>query len=242
MKGLLFQAESVRQILAGAKTQTRRVMRPQPVMERGLLWWRWSKHYGCARDDRPGEPSDEWLAHAPYRVDESVCVKETWAPADVLFDGVERDPAQCIAYRADQTARYCQNSLTERWVDADTRNWGWSHLKWRSPLMMPAWASRVQLRIERVRVERVDAISEEDARAEGFDPVPAHGEWAGPRETGGHWSARKAFHDAWIAMHGAESWGRDWVWVYDFVREEKSKYVIAIPSLRSPPAESRRER
>jgi hypothetical protein len=91
--------------------------------------------------------------------------------------------------------------------------------KWTPSIHMPRCAARIWLRVERVRVERACDISEVDAQAEGFDPV--HGEWAGPREEGRHWSARKPFHDAWISMYGRAAW-QSWCWVYDFSRIEVS--------------------
>lgn len=78
--------------------------------------------------------------------------------------------------------------------------------------------SRATLRIERVWVQRLRDITEEEARAEGFDPAPVHGEWAGPREAGGHWSARKPLAETWGRIYRRRGLGWDanpWVWAYE---------------------------
>lgn len=216
MKGLIFTAESVRGILAGTKTQTRRIIaQAQHNLVPGA---RLVRMY----DDGSAVWGDGHRFRAPLRVGDTAYVKETWAPADSLLDAVGRVPAQCIAYR-DETARYCRDSVLNDWTRVDTRNWGWSKIKWRSPLMMPEWASRATLRITDVRVQRASAISEDDARAEGFQPDQTVAEWVGitrPRSPeqlreAGLCTAADRFLDAWTDMHGEQA--RDaWVWAYTF--------------------------
>ena len=77
---------------------------------------------------------------------------------------------------------------------------------------MPRWASRITLRITDVRVERLQNISEDDARAEG---------WPGPiTETGFPIAAPLAwFANVWTSINGPGAWDDNpWVWVIEFER------------------------
>lgn len=81
---------------------------------------------------------------------------------------------------------------------------------------MPRWASRITLKITDVRVERVQDISEVDAKAEGADPMPVRFKMPAPPEgnTGTH---QAGFHKLWNSIHGPDAWNRnDWVWVLEF--------------------------
>lgn len=95
--------------------------------------------------------------------------------------------------------------------------------KWTPSLHMPRWASRILLEITDVRVERLNAISEEDARAEGIidggclncgEPEPCG--CANPEP-----DATDAFAYLWQSIYGQESWNANpWVWVISFERIE----------------------
>lgn len=86
--------------------------------------------------------------------------------------GEECDPPRVVAYRADQTARqYGIGGEPDSWLpvpDYDVAQWNWSRIKWRSPMFMPRWASRLTLDVLSVRAERLQEITEEDALAEGM--------------------------------------------------------------------------
>jgi hypothetical protein len=105
---------------------------------------------------------------------------------------------------------------------------GWdrseSGIRWRPSIHMPRWASRITLEIAAVRVERLQDISEDDARAEGItdggclncgNPEPC--ECASPEP-----SARDAFCYLWHQIHGCNSWHTNpWVWVVEFHRSSQ---------------------
>jgi hypothetical protein len=88
----------------------------------------------------------------------------------------------------------------------------WSS-RYRSPRFLPRWASRITLRITDVRVERLQDITEDDARAEGCDPV-VHPDGAvdcGTRKT--------TFAGLWNKINGPGAWDANpWVWVVSFER------------------------
>jgi hypothetical protein len=79
---------------------------------------------------------------------------------------------------------------------------------------MPRWASRITLRIKDIRVERLQDISEDDARAEGVTPLDyaAHHVAAGC-------GARIAFEQLWNKINSPGAWeANPWVWVVSFER------------------------
>ena len=147
---IIMTGDSVRAILGGRKTQTRRVIKPQPT----------------AVDEMYG-PNKYWLKmdtytitehHCPYgRVGDRLWVRETWHHA-----GPERTPGY-VSYRADgEFMEYYKKQ----------------GYKWRPSIFMPRWASRLTLEVVSVRVERVQEISSKDAIAEGVEyDVSKPGGW-----------------------------------------------------------------
>jgi hypothetical protein len=76
---------------------------------------------------------------------------------------------------------------------------------------MPRWASRIQLEITAVRVERLQDISEEQAQAEGAPPLTVKLKKLATR------AYRMGFIDLWCRINGDESWDANpWVWVVEF--------------------------
>jgi hypothetical protein len=89
--------------------------------------------------------------------------------------------------------------------------------KWTPSIHMPRWASRIDLEVTAVRVERVQDISEEDARKEGVTPM----EYEGMEHPDNPWMSaqahRDAFRDLWQSIYS--NWDANpFVWVYEFRR------------------------
>lgn len=83
--------------------------------------------------------------------------------------------------------------------------------KWFPSIHMPRWASRIQLEITDIRVERLQDISEEDALAEGTTPAYIGNGLSEMYIT--------AFKELWCEINGADSWNENpWVWVVEFER------------------------
>jgi len=181
---IIFSGPMVRAILAGKKTQTRRVVR-WPIVSNGIAFDRELGDIVCRCDYLP--PSEMlmqvrrgkqrydvarcegWEFECPYGAPgDTLWVRETWRPHH------DENLSTCVQFRADLGVRkptlwsereghWCEDRIDET--------------RWRSPLFMPRWASRLSLRVLSVRVERLQEISEEDAISEGCTPAPRHGWW-----------------------------------------------------------------
>jgi hypothetical protein len=89
--------------------------------------------------------------------------------------------------------------------------------RWRPSIHMPRWASRITLEITDVRVERLQDISEADAKAEGVsmpDGTPTPPDF---------WSYQQEFRHLWEQINGPGSWNANpfWVWVIEFKKLEQ---------------------
>jgi hypothetical protein len=93
---------------------------------------------------------------------------------------------------------------------------GQSPLPWKPSIFMPRWASRITLEIVKVRVERVQEISDEDISAEGMEAI-------GPFVSIHSQIKRSNFIDRWNSINAKRgfSWGSNpWVWVIEFKKVE----------------------
>lgn len=201
-RGMIFNAEMVRAILDGRKTQTRRPIkwkqtRFTEIAERddGSLW-PWAED--CERG------GDIWFA-CPYgEIGDRIWVRETFRVHSRATD------VATLVYRAS-----VRNSWTEQThrVPIAVCDKPATPEKWTPSIHMPRWASRILLEITDVRVERLRDLSEEDAKSEGITP-PAGGVLPG-------WEYRINFRDLWMDIYGADSWeANPWVWVIEFKRVE----------------------
>lgn len=191
----LFSYAMVRAILAGQKTVTRRVVKPPHDF---LL---------------AGGAKLEHLARVPFAVGDRLWVRETW--------GLRRHHDVTDWNRASvKGVRF-----RDEWVLDYRADWGPSQEAcfWRPSIHMPRWASRLTLAVTDVRAERLQNITEEQAKAEGitgpFDVgyqayrIPDDSK---PRFS----SARAAFECLWDSINGkrgGRAWAYNpWVWAVSF--------------------------
>jgi hypothetical protein len=145
---IIFSGESIRAILDGHKTQTRRVIKPQPP--EGYVFQSVGTHAAFANPERPKAHQNEWvLVRSPYGgvAENRLWVRETWRPCYCQKCQRNEIPVHEIEYRAD----------------------GDDPHGWKPSIHMPRWASRITLRITAVRVERLQDIKTEDIKAEGVN-------------------------------------------------------------------------
>lgn len=217
-KPIIFNDAMVRAILDGRKTQTRRVMKPQlgngwefgTASAAGIQYGEiTSSHpkkgrFGVfiRREVMKGSGKFEHdLIPCPYgRPGDLLWVREAWREYDNSTE------CGCLDH--------CCCPPTGTPIHRATGDDGES--KWRPSIHMPRWASRITLEITRVRVERLQDISVEDARSEGCDvpdlPPEVHG-------VAGDFAAdeRTTFAILWNRINGAGAWNQNpWVWVIEF--------------------------
>lgn len=210
---ILFSGPMVRALLAGTKTQTRRVARVSPAVSgRPELVIGDRDHCGTGWHWRRPNGVCEWHVECPYgAVSDKLWVRESWA----------HDAPDLQACRvAHEDA--CGGSITygpyyrATEVAPDT-------LRWRPSIHMPRWASRITLEITDVRVERLHEISEADAKAEGVRIPDAATAKQSTVDVSGMTPYRAAFASLWDEINGDRApWSSNpWVWVVAFKRVEE---------------------
>lgn len=210
---ILFSGEMVRAILAGRKTVTRRVVKPQPPDG----WSPVVEHYCPVEISADGEEApgplcfgasdEEFGVRCPYgEPGDRLWVREAWRRT------CDTDALGCVQYKADGAALHylCDNGgegdPTELAGPAG-KLWDEDAAKWRPSIHMPRWVSRILLEVKSVQVERLQEITEADAEAEGFE-------------------RREHFIRLWDQLNASRgcSWeSNPWVWRVEFKRVEGNK-------------------
>lgn len=218
---ILFSAPMVRAILEGSKTQTRqlatmRVCGGKTIEVPADDDAQWVQRVA---DNRYGKPGDRLWVRETWQVVEGHEESESWEMPHIRWFEITGWPEKipkCLP--AEHHFRYA----ADEWVQ-DERAEMEEPYPWRPSTHMPRWASRILLEITSVRVERLQSITEEDARSEGIadggclncgNPEPCG--CVDPQP-----DARDAFAWLWQSLHGSESWhSNPWVWVVEFHRVE----------------------
>lgn len=229
-KPILFNAEMVNAILSGRKTQTRRIMKvqPEPSKSRSGDYW-----FPCNKMQSMVHVSD-LLPGNPYMPDAHEFFS-TCCPLGGIGDQLWVREAFAAGLCTESTLAYRATHKTEDLEE------GWGEtIKWTPSIHMPRWASRINLLITGVRVERLRDISEQDAMAEGITAKEViietryegggHVEITAERfffvggDDEGYESAEEAFAELWDSIYGqkeGENWqANPWVWVIEFERME----------------------
>ena len=214
-------AEMVNAVLDGRKTQTRRIIDWKRLHKQAglpfptkckLAWYRILDSWGLGTEDNYiGE------VKCPYgKKGDQLWVREAWSGIHAFRD---IKPSERQSYIGDGTPY--QKEEVWYWADGDTKFGDWESP--RPSIHMPRWASRINLEIVDIRVERVQDISEEDAKAEGvIEEVGAHGPiYKAPNLPNGcsYGSAKQAFKTLWDSINKKRGVGWDeprWVWVVEF--------------------------
>ncbi len=188
-KPILFSTPMVKAVLDGTKTMTRRDISPPPRYIESSGCWYWKipkskvKKGGCTEVATGSREWWEYLSsdQLPYQVGDILWVRETWAK---ISDWTDVDPGAGIPdgyiYKAD-------------WDGEESP-------KWRPSRYMPKAAARIFLEVTSVRGERVQDITEEDVKKEGF-------------------YSKEEFIKSILIMY-PECTKDSWMWVIEFERVE----------------------
>jgi hypothetical protein len=202
-RSILFSAPMVRALLAGNKTQTRRVVKPQPPEDiSGPMHCEMYSPtvYDRHGDAQPGpeifgayDDSGEWGACCPFGQPGDML----WVRESGYISRNHREPraSKIVVYSAGESAEVLAR------VKAD------QEMKPMPSIHMPRWASRITLEVTGVRVERLQEISDADALAEGVDRT----------NTSISGYAKERYRTLWEQINGPGSWeANPWVWVVEF--------------------------
>ncbi|HFT4289065.1 TPA: hypothetical protein ACHT7S_003189 [Klebsiella pneumoniae] len=204
-RGMIFNAEMVRAILAGRKTQTRRPIKWKQTRfteigerEDGSKWpWSEDAEHAC----------DFWHPCPFGAVGDRIWVRETWSS-----DFANYYPNDRVWYAADNNRQLDIDMVDGIRGIYSPESDVHVPFRWHPSIHMPRWASRILLEITGVRVERLQSITLGDICKEVgcglYDFRPA---------TYGF----QVWEELWKSIYGAESWNANpWVWVIEFKRVE----------------------
>lgn len=220
---ILFSDAMVRAILSGAKTQTRRVVEPMPGQQSQWLsvsligkspqlsMSQVSDALGAQMDHPEGGPLG-WVACLYGKPGARLWVRERFSPRDKHGRPAKTIAEAAFVVLADGAQVYRDGEYSP--ALARYAPGAFDGIKYRPAIHMPRWASRLTLEVTSVRVERVQSINDEDARAEGA--LYAKTQWANAE------TVRDSFAHLWDSINGKRprcSWcDNPWVWVVGFRR------------------------
>lgn len=195
---ILFSGPMIRALLAGTKTQTRRVVKPT------------SGPHNIEQVISTPDSLAAFVRHrCPYgKTGDRMWVREAWKVSAHQhgYDNGTQESGSIDFEEGVAVVQYRSDGALKTFDDldaADDEQASRAIAKWRPSIHMPRWASRILLEIVSVRVERLQDISDEDAVAEG---MPIDDAWYD-------------YMRLWERLNGASSWAANpWVWVVEFKR------------------------
>ncbi len=187
---IIFSAPMIKALLEGRKTQTRRLIKPQPVSGLDLT--------ACRINTNPKE-GKMWPG-VRYHKGLKLWVRETWLNAGLIIPGSKEGE---VWYRANEDDKFA--------IECEPKS---DHPKWKPSIYMPRWASRINLEIKNVRVERLQDIDSFQVIKEGIEGKMS--------PNGKHFRGtfRSAFEDYWNSLYTKKpefQWqANPWLWVIEF--------------------------
>ncbi|HEV7323558.1 MAG TPA: hypothetical protein VGN91_00680 [Bosea sp. (in: a-proteobacteria)] len=206
---ILFSGPMVQALLADRKTQTRRILKPQPGSD--------------------GIYPDISSAKKALRIvrGDRLWVREAWRTSAGV-DDVAPSRLEVPGGGYGWPIWYDADSGEVTWRGSQTGGPSFTAPgKLRPSMFMPRWASRLTLTVTEVRVQRLQELSAEDAAAEGLIQLSASKRWVierGEQYFGcAHHDPRAVYEMLWERINGADSWAANpWVAAYTFTVERRN--------------------
>lgn len=216
---ILFSAQMVNAVLDGTKTMTRRVVKLK-LNDDGHFLHAGNHDLAHKQIIEVREQNGRWFglsgyttlasAVCPYgKIGDRLWVRESWRTNSIY----DNDKPSLIPDSA--PIEYLANTISGDMAG-----------KIRPSIFMPRWASRIDLEITGIRVERLQDISDENAKAEGIAPTPGRDivdRWLvkNPKGSLSEYSSTQypvdAYKSLWQSINGPCSWDANpWVWVIEF--------------------------
>lgn len=229
---ILFSTPMVQAILDGRKTQTRRLSKLDHINSLPKLWNFLDRIGGSWKNKAEfvyrfinNKDFSKFDIECPYGIPGDILwVRETWRivgwndgdPFVIQFkDGTKKRNVYLNESRAQDYVIECADQFIKAGYESDESGMFVCDgdkipTKWRPSIFMPKEVCRIKLLIKDIRVERLQDISEEDAKAEGIIAVPYV-----------TWETRysESYAELWDKINGKSSWDKNpWVWVIEFER------------------------
>ncbi|PJG67804.1 hypothetical protein [Acinetobacter seifertii] len=226
---ILFNAAMVQSILKGRKTQTRRIVKAKKGAD--CPDYMWVDEYALKDVIEWREQNNRWFGCKEYRT-----LAFSDCPYGQIGDRLWVRETFCYAWNEDD--HICDKDGNPVWDAKDAHIYYAASEtnvegKWIPSIHMPRHASRILLEITKIRVERLNDISEEDSIAEGVesvviqDNISVEGGWTRAdrdmwkgyknKERAYRDTAKDSFTSLWQEINGSDSWTQNpWVWVVEF--------------------------
>jgi len=217
---MLFSTLMVKALLAGTKTQTRRLVKPQPIVDTDSGYVYDGKHKTCYKNDchHPDWRIAFAKEHSPVKVGDIIWGRETFIPN---WEGGYKP------YYKASIHPFVENNLKENGIN------------WKPSLFMPKEACRLWLKVINVRIEALQEISEEDAIKEGilckWINLTTQTFTALDYRTNNmrfDFTAKDSYKSLWDKINGIDDWVKNpFVWVYEFevLHESPDGFLPIIP-------------
>jgi len=199
MKPIIMSTDSVKAILDGRKTMTRRVIKPLPITNKSETGWIWiTKNNTLIEWNMNGKVNSSMKNHCPYgSIGDKLWVRETWCKGYEAF-----------VYRPPNYYYKVADAHGDIYIRENEINDRGKKIKWKSPRFMPKDASRITLQITDIKVERLQYAKTESIIAEGIR-----------REENDGMTLIDKWKKAWNNINAKRGYSYEsnpWVWVISF--------------------------